>query len=354
MLTRRLIGGLAIGVFTFSGCSMFGDGGSDSKVMAEVISLLPALPEEQSTIFISDFVRIGELNESERPASDASSEVAKAYLTSIFSPPSDEEAGAVAGDWFTGADVDAFRDELGFSVLDVDLLVETGPGPGFMRLVQGSFDAQQVSEAAATDPVWSDLLEEVGYEGETYLSWGGDSEQDSGEATAARPLGIGGRLWVQENLGVWTHDTSGMEAAIAAASGDGDKLIDDPSYLEVAEALDAESAYNAILVRGPSAAGLLEGSDAEILAVGESFAEDSFRDLLIVAAPSEERASEIAAGLEDTLAEGQSVRTERKWTDLFGECEATAEGSIVVVDCEVDSQPIFRDALFSQDLPLLP
>lgn len=333
---------------------MFGKDGSDSNVMAEVISLLPTLPEEQSTIFISDYARISELNETERPASDATNDEAETYLSSIFSPPSDEEAGAVAGDWFTGADVDAFRDELGFSVLDVDLLVETGPGPGFMRLVQGRFDEQQVSEAAAADPAWSELLEEVEYEGETYLSWGGDSEQDSGEATAARPLGIGGRLWVQENLGVWTHETSAMESAIAAATANGTKLADDPSVLEVAETLDAEGAYNAILVRGPSAAGLLEGSDAEILAVGESFVDETFHDLLIVAAPSEDRASDIAAGLEDTLTEGRSVRTERAWSDLFGDCEASSDGPIVIVDCEVSGQPIFRDALFSQDLPLLP
>ncbi len=333
---------------------MFGSDGSDPKVMVEAISLLPTLPEEQSTIFISNYARISELNETERPASDATNAEAEAYLSSIFSPPSDEEAGAVAGDWFTGADVDAFRDELGFSVLDVDLLVETGPGPGFMRLALGNFDEQQVSEATAADAVWSDLLEEVEYEGETYLSWGADPEQDSGEATAARPLGIGGRLWLQEDRGIWTHETSAMESAISAATGDGAKLIDDPSYLEVATTLDAKGAYNAILVRGPSAAGLLEGSDAEILAVGESFADGTFHDLLIVVAPNEDRAPEIAAGLEDTLKEGRSVRTEREWADLFVQCEASSEGSIVVVDCEMSGQPVFREALFSQDLPLLP
>jgi hypothetical protein len=327
------------------GSGAFGGAGGGDRDLATIAGGLASLPdggEQQETIVWGDLERAAEVAGVDRPTDPGDAEAARDYLRALTGGTGgdDGSAGLVtpeAAHVDRSPDQAEFVDEVGWSILDVDRFVERQTPPGVVTVMQGSFDEGALTDALG-DPdagTWT-------------AGTGEDFAQDLREISPARPLGEslwlgldGDRLSVARSSG----DSAAVRRALAGADGT-PTLAADESFAALADALDAEEPYAAMLVRpGPSGvpSGRATPSQAEAVcdgalpepaaAVGTAVTDDDGPVIVLAFAHESPEAAEASAeAVEDIAAEGSSFATNRPWSEIVSVdgVEVADDGQTVV------------------------
>jgi hypothetical protein len=233
----------------------------------------------------------------------------------------------------TGRDeLDDFAADVGWSILDVDRFVERRSPPDDALVLEGRFDADRIDEAMGERDggVW-----QVGDPG------GG---LDLDEQTPARRTGE--PLWqsLDGDRLVVTGSAEGMEAARRGGS----TLADDPILRPLAQALDGEDVYTAMLFGSPLPAPVevlidgdatrerIEEACAHALAetpagVATGVTHDGGPVVVIALLHAGEAAAQAnAEALPRLVEEGRSFVSELTWRELFTVDRVTVEGTTTV------------------------
>jgi hypothetical protein len=325
-----------------------GAGGSEGSVggvgtIAGGLAALPESGEDTESIVWGDMARAAEIAGLERPDDPGDSEAVVDYLQPLTAGRVDPDTTApvmVVPPEAAGADrlaeMDAFADELGWSLLDVDRFIERQTAPDIVTVMEGRFDEGAITDALGEQ---SEGLWVAGDpDGEPF-------QQDLQDITVARPLGQS--LWMGLDGDRLTVARSPDSAESAGSDGEGPTLADDEPLAELAAALDAEDPYAAMLVRPGLSADPVnmratpEMADAlcdavlpaETTAVATGLTDDDGPVYLIALAHGSSGAADAnARALEELIAEGSSIATRRSWSDLvtLDGVEVTGDDRVVV------------------------
>lgn len=336
---------------SLSACS--GDDGGDESSSGEfsVASALADLPrsalEDNYILTATDLDRATELAGATRPATDGDDPDAlmdwAMDLEGVIRPD--------GGDWPPVAallpeatnprrlaEIGDFRDELGWTVLDVSSFAEVSAPPARFTVLQGEFDVEQIDAAIDSndDDVWA-----IGEE---------DFSQDLANASAARPLGESLRLAEQDGALAVSKSTPPIEDWM---EGD-DRLDGDDDLAAVAEALDEHDVYAVMVLAGDdlltdplSIAGTTATPEQieeiqerlggmllapfEVFGAGLTVVDDEAVGVLAYQHATADIAEENAEALEALFAEGPSVRTNQPLAEMFTDVAVEVDGTTVTV-----------------------
>lgn len=350
---RGVATGLLLALALVAGCDDNGTAGGGVPSFAERLELLPqSLADDADSIVVhmADLDRAAGLGGLERPADLSDQDAVVAYLSAIsghgaIDGPAPEVA-ALLPDRVSRATtrMSDFDAELGWSAVDVDWFAETPTPPVVFTVLGGEFEEDRLTGAMG-DP--EDGIWRLG---------GEDGTMDVNDTSAARPLGeslrlalAGGRLLVSNRTG-----------PVEDARGDGDTLAEVPELVALAEAMEAEDVYSALLDAGGSyeAQGVPEELRAEqvtlepFLGVAAGLAHDGAPYVVLAYTHADEGAAEANAGaIEVQLAEGSSLQNTRPWSDLLAVDEVRVDGTTVIARLALrDAHPtIGYDLMLSRD-----
>ena len=247
--------------------------------------------------------------------------------------------------------VDEVRAELGIDPTAIGAALVAGTPPEQFVVLRGTFDTAAVESAVSSEPVWSGLLAIAEHAGVSYYTWGDDLTVDVERVTAARPLGQGGRLALDDGYLYWVPWTAGIEALIDAGAGTVPTLADRPLLVQAAEILQREQVYSAILTDAP----LIEGRAVSGLVLGVGGGRDDAGAFWVVVAIHDTAAAaeESAAAFRSVIAEG-SVVTNQPWSERVTSFEVTVEGeAMVAVVHSAVAEGDWMRAYYTRDAPLL-
>jgi hypothetical protein len=336
-----------------------GAGGSGSGGTATISSALGALPawegDDLVTVSYGDLAAAAELAGVVPPENTADADAVVDYAQAITGQAvadGDTAAAAVLLPDRLGpralADQDAFVDDVGFSLVDVDRYVERSTVPDTVTVFGGDFDRGQIDAALGDD------------EGGVWVAGDPDGDLRLDEITPARPLGE--PLWLAlggDDRLLVARTEADMERARAADGGDG-TLAGDEALASLAAALDVYDAYSALLVAGPGLGGLdpavVLGEDAPD-ALGEALEDlepcagvtgvatgiaDDGRPLLVlaVASASEDAATANGEVLEGVLVDGTDLRSGRPWSDIVEVETVGTEGAVTTITARPRNMPL--------------
>lgn len=227
---------------------------------------------------------------------------------------------------------DEFAAEIGWSLADIDRFLELSALPDRFTLIDGTVDTAAVEDAVgpARNDIWS-------------LGTGDDFESAVDETSPARPLGIPVRMATRDDLFVVTPSSD-----MAGDFVDGEHLGADEAFTAVAEQLDAAHVYGAYLT---SVREGRDGSPFDTIGMGVALDDEGPSVVIVYHYAEGATASDAVADVEAVL-EGDSLRTEQPWSEIFPSSEVTAEGANVVATLRLDSDrspAIARQILFAGD-----
>ena len=205
-----------------------------------------------------------------------------------------------------------FEAELGWSVLDVDSFAEVQAPPRPFSVLTGDFSQADLDAAMgpAVDGVWR-----VGPET--------DGDVDLSGRTAARPLGETLRLALEGDELAVARTTEPVQAWLAGAPD----LAADPTYADVASALDAQDVYAAMIVQPrPDDGAPLAG--VSLVAVGLTGSGTDARMVVAFAFADAASAAGSDTALADFLADNPTT-TGQPWADVATLDEATVEDAVL-------------------------
>lgn len=238
-----------------------------------------------------------------------------------------------------GTSPDEVRAELGFDAATVQAAVTAGLPPEQFVVLQGDFAVAAIDAAVGSDPVWSDLLTTAEHGGVSYYAWGADFAVDVTRVTAARPIGRGGRLALEDGFLYWVPWTTGMEGLIDAGAGALPTLADQPLLRQAAEALEAQGVYSAVITDAPLAGGPgVSGALAPYLVLGLGGGQDDAGVFWVVVAihGTAAAAEQSAAGLRTALAAGSMGSIGTLWSEAVTGADITVEGTALVAVIRTD------------------
>lgn len=341
-----------------SGCSVPDDGGLES-----ILALVPDTPDNRELVQVADLEAF--LADQGKQLPGDFREIEWVDQVALFTPIELLQNAIARADETD----DPLADELGIGLGQVNQGVTAGQPPEVTEVLVGSFDPAAVAAAVDADPYWGSRKETVEADGQTYYAWGGDGEVQAEGRTPIRTLGIGGRLWVDDDVAAFTRTTATMESFLAGCAGSEPTLAADADYAGIAERLDPfEGAFNVIFtdqVREPGDTGAptgsrgsaapaddaptLEGVVAYGFANGPSDDEDQGRMRLVLATGSDAQAIASADAFVTRVDTGTSAMTRRPWADLLTVESAEADGSFVVVELLADNASVLERDLFTRD-----
>lgn len=332
-----------------------GGGRDDARPMSAMLSLVPDTEDARRLVVINDFAAARDALGLEQP--DAGDDEAIAEHVVEFARAGVTEPSEISG--WGSVQFDAWRDELGFSPIDIEQDVTAGASPELIQALVGRFDRQAVEEALESDPTWSDALETAEHDGTEYWQWGQDSDMDLERISPARRRGESARMALIDDTLLWARSTASIERLIDAADG-GDSLADDDAFSDMAAALDEAEAYAAVLsdepippdpratpaqrARGGPTLGpyLAYGSGA----AGEA---DDRLMILVLAHADDEAAEDNVARLRDVVEEGVSRSTRRPWRDVLDIADLRADGRLVVAVLRTEQPGLWATHVFQRD-----
>ncbi len=362
-----------------------GDGPGDVGSIGSLIELVADTDANRSLIVMVDYERARQLSGVDQPPTDASADSpAVKAMFEAFAPgdrrrqPDDSDPVLVSSPHFfrSGRQLDEFRRSVGFSLLDADQEVFAGRLPVTLTVVVGRIDSDRVADAVRTDEEWSDDLERAEHEGDEYYRWGDDLSPNPGRISAVRPLGIGGRLGVDDGIARWSNDTEPLTDSFDAEADRTDSLADDDDFAAAAEALDPEQPVTAFLTAdgagfGPDA---IRGSQLdpsqreeieeqlgpaedlpewEVAGVADGAGADGQpRVVLVFVHADDDGADSHVSTLTEQLESGTDPATGRPWTDVFAVERIEADGRVVTAVLETEAAGL-ASVLFQRRSPLL-
>lgn len=257
---RRILAVLLTGVAVvgLSACGLFGGGGAgaggrgaggDGGRFVELLGRIPDEPSYRAYVLMADVERARASVGAAQPGDDdAALEQLFELSLATDGSPSVLTAGLGSNDV---RDLDEWRQAFGFTVVEVAAGFDAGEPPEDLHgVVVADIDA--VTEAVRGDPDWRDDLREVDHGGSRYFAWGEEGITDFERTGGPRPLGMGGRLLVDEDasLVVRTNFDASIRAAIDAAERG--SLADDPGVLAMVQAFDAAGVSSLYLTAAQS------------------------------------------------------------------------------------------------------
>jgi hypothetical protein len=340
------------------------DGGNESSGDFSVAELLAEIPEptldDGYTLTASDIDRAAELANAERPSDDADVDEILDWALAISGVRADEGEGNPVAVLFPQAvnetrlaQIDEFRDELGWSLLQVSSFIELNLPPVRFTAMEGSFDTDEIDDALgeADDGIWS-----VG---------GEDFETDVANVSATRPLGESLRLAENDGVLAVSRSTPPIEEWV---EDDNDTVAEDDAIVAVAKALDDSEVYTAMILDGdtlsiggaattPEQLEQLEETALQpfdVLGAGLSVDDDGNAIATFVYHhDDEDTAEENAARLEDLIEDGASLINQQPLSERFDLVDVTVDGTTVTMTLQLADDALARQVfsmVFAQDI----
>jgi hypothetical protein len=330
---------------TAAGCGEGGGGESTDSMGTSVTDYLAALPApaesgEIVTVTYADLARASEIAGLERPDDPADVDAVADWLQDLTGVRADSPVAALPPDAAeiarAGADQQAFVDDVGWSLLEVDSFAERATVPARVTVLDGAFDRDRLESvlADAGDGVW--------------VAGDPDKPTDVAGVTPARPLGQ--PLWL-------TLDGGRLRVAADErdTSTEGDTLADDAALVALAGALDDRDVYAAMLASGGSIGSgpppdiILDPPSGDIDDIEDALVEEASRPrcvgvtgvavgvaddgepVIVVLLSQPGDAAEANAGaLAAAFESGMDAGSGRPWSDLVTVESVDVEGDVVV------------------------
>ena len=346
---------MAAGLVLVAACSSGDDSGGGSGgggSIAERLESLPAgLSDDPALVAFGDLDEAADLADVSL-SGDSSNDDAIDAILAITAGPVRGKASAVAAvtpeaahvDRMAGDGLDEFRDEVGWSVLDVDSFVEYQVPPRNVTVMAGDFDEDRLSEALGEpdDGVW--------------VIGDPDGDLQIEDTSPARPLGeplwlslVDGRLVV----------TRTEEAMDAVRSDDGKTLGDDVFFRPLAEALDGEDVYSAMLTGPVMADPRVAPSQCDAFlprpfgGVAAAIADDHGPVVVLAYVHDGADAAEAnAEALEQLVDDGRSIAGRQPWSEYFEVDDISTDKNVLVARLRVTEDGragIWRQLLLQRD-----
>lgn len=313
------------------GCAQAGDGGGSSASLHDYLGQLPAPADPGDVVLVNyaDLARATEIGGLTRPDDPGDVDGLRDWLQGITGqvatdghavavvPPTAAEIIQAAGD------PQAFVDDVGWSIVQVDSYAERDTAPERVTVLDGRFDGDRLAGALddAGDGVW--------------VAGDPDRQVDPDGTTPARP--IGQPLWL--TLDGHRLRVTGTEDDVAP---EGDTLADDAALSALAGALDDHEVYTAMLTAGGSLGGgdivrdVLDGdvtiSDPTcqgLTGAAVGVADDGEPLIVLALTQPDGDADHNAEAVSDALEDGDAV-TGRPWSDLVTVESVDVEDGVVV------------------------
>lgn len=370
LVVACLVAGLAA---TGAGCASESDasGGGGDRSVGAYLAALPAYDgDDPVVVSYGDLARAAEIAGIERPADVSDDDAVVDYLMDIGGQRQDEgetarvavlvpEAAQTAS---SAADQEAFVEDVGWSILELDAFGERYTQPRPIAVLDGDFDGGRLDDA----------LDEAG-EG-LWVAGDPDGEMHVDDITPARPTGEALWLGLDDDRLTVGREEDDVTAAREADGGD-DTLAGDEALSSMGAALDDRDVYSAMLVSDPGMsadlAGRVLGSDAapdELAAeladlprcdgamtgVAVGVADDGEPLLVVAIAHADEASAEANVDtISEVLTDGQTLSSARPWSDVLTVESVEAEGTVVVATARPAGIILgqWRQLVMSRDLP---
>ncbi|MBI5090022.1 MAG: hypothetical protein HZB15_14460 [Actinobacteria bacterium] len=312
----------AAGVAACGGDDDTSEGSSGSA--RSVTALLDELPSSLATgddlvqIAYGDLDAATEASGVERPARTAGADETITWAQAISSPSTPDDGSPAIAAIFPEAvsptmlaQIEEFRDEVGWSLLDVGAFIEFQQPPQVFTVIGGEIDATEIDDAvgAAQDDIWT-------------VGEGDDFQTDLASRTAARPLGTPLRMAEHDGLLAVSRSTPPVQAWL----GDEPSLADDPALGELAEQLDDARVYSAYLL---DVDGSTDTNPFDAVALGVATDDDQPIGLFVYHY-ADAAAAEQAVDAVTALFDGRSDLTQAPWTETFSSVDVAAHDDAVV------------------------
>ena len=353
----------------------------------ELMNFIPFSEDSRAFVSFNDYTLAREANGIQAPAEDASDEDLEEYLIELFISL-DTPTGLAEGPWISGFSWNAIEQQeqmsyLGFDIGDMEQSILAGEPPYVLEVASGRIDpeATERSLSRCTECEEPKIHEHRGVE---FYSWGDDLRPNLDkrlQPPVFDELGRGGRIAVLDSLVLRTLWTQGMRSLIDAYRNNRDSLADDPDLALAAGELQSLGVYSAILFGdverftfGPLYSLLsaeeraqlektraelgMEAEDApdEFSALGAGVARDSdgFVAILVFVYADEDVANRNVPGLEEMLANGQSIATGQPWIEYFPQSEVWSDGRALIARLRTERPAIWLQVVFNNENLLMP
>ena len=319
------------------------------------IPMANGLPEDAKIeIYVADLLAASDASGQQRPTGSTDFGEVADWLNSITGSADSVVLAPVPFDMQnSAAELLEYKEEIGFSITDVDAVIELGPLPNSLTILAGDLEHASTSEVA--DGVFS-------------FGEGEDFTVNIEERTPARQLGRPLRVAAQSDLVLLSRSTGAVAGWL---DQEVPRLDSVPELVLVAKALDQQGVLGAALFQSNfSADGLLENLDpavaeALIVPISEPFdtiglgwgVVDGEGALTIVYGFVEETAANAMAPIiESMFLDGESLASGRSLSDLLVLDHVEVQNQVVVVSLRVPPDSTSRITLsmvLSRDLPFL-
>ena len=366
MPRRNLTTALAFAL-VLAACSSGGSSGGGR--IRSLLGLAPATGDYRTQVTVVDLAAARNLADIAQPPHDA--EIGD-YRKLFFAPDAVVQALTPGTFQSRSADIDKWRNETGFSLLDVDAAIDAGEQPHVISVVLGRIDKAEVS--AALKSSFGPDATERDRDGEHIVSVGADDTLDVTRITAARPIGESVRAAIDDGSVRWVRSDTDLDAAIDVAHG-GRSLMDDKGFRAAADALDRERAYQAVFLAQPKSFGIdavlgtsnMSPSQAaaartqlqasalrpwRIAAIGDAVVDGHAEGVLVLVHADADAAKANADRLRMTLTSGTDPTAGRPYSDQMSSVEVRADDDVVIATMHLERPGYLIRLLGQRGLPL--
>jgi hypothetical protein len=354
-----VVGSAMVGVLGACGDDDDGASTGDGAGLSALLARIPA--GDGGYVQVANWRAAREAAGVDQPGTDADGDDVIDYIRAL------EEVGLQAASPYELAGrATALRDELGFSVVDLDASAAVGEPPDVAVVFAGRIDDGAVRDTVEDDPVFADRLETGEIDGVEYWSWGDEDEIDIRNRSELRTVGESLRLAVVDDGAVLTRRTDTLEDLLAVAAGDARSLADDEDLAAVAGALDERGAIAAVLSDEALSADPVRVLDTRVprpevddgapalpsyraYGSGVAAGDGGPTLVLVLAYGDDDRAQEAAAALQARFDDGTSFATRQPWAELVRDAEVVTDGRLVVATGSIERPNLWLQIVLQRD-----
>lgn len=347
---------------------------ADLGPLEAMLALVPNTREYGKYVVINDYrAAIAALGQ--EPPSGDDTEAVREFLSALTTQTSPPILVLPVGFGDRAFEIEAWKEQFGFSFLDVDRDVLAGQPPDELFAVQGAFAPGAIDSAVKADPVWSDDLTEAEHDGEPYFLWSDPMVSAFDKASGPRPLGRGGALAVVGDETVFRSvNPEVVTNALDGVAGTSTTLADNKAFASIARSLETHSVHSALLSNEPVLVnplyvfGGLSGAQPTVeemeerlnaipklplylaFGVGQALDDDTGGLLVVSFAMLDPASAEAMLDAFTVIVEqGESFQTNSPWSERLVIKETQAEGNIATIVMETENPRIGFNAFLTRD-----